>query len=138
MTNVIDFTQVDELDNSPPPAGHYHVEVAKAEATESKSSGNPMIKLQLRIVDTEYAGRMIFDNLVFTEKTFPFVKATLNALGLTSRQMKVDLDNLQGFADKLVNRGALVRTAIREQEGYAPQADIKAWSEAEISLDDLS
>ncbi len=46
------------------PVGEYHFEIAKAENTVSKASGNEMIKLTMNVVNDEAKSRIIYDYLL--------------------------------------------------------------------------
>lgn len=49
------------------PAGVYDYEVAQADDVTSKKSGEPMIKLKLKVFDKDGNSRVVFDNLMFLE-----------------------------------------------------------------------
>lgn len=74
------------------PAGTYTVSVYDAELTESQND-NPMLKLTLAVLDPEYEGRYIWDNIVFTDKTVQMAKSKLWRLGL-------EIDDLEELEDR--------------------------------------
>jgi len=47
------------------PVGKYLAQVVKSEIKETKSGTGKYISLQLKIVDGDYAGRVVFDNINF-------------------------------------------------------------------------
>ena len=82
----------------PVPAGAYRVKIKSAAEAEAKSTGNPMIKLSYEILaPEEYAGRVIFDNLTFTQASLWRVKQALLAFGWDEDfEDEVDPDELIG------------------------------------------
>jgi hypothetical protein len=74
----INLADVKGLD--PIPNGWYDAEVVHAEEGTSQA-GNEKIDLRWKVLAGEFEGRLIFDNLVFTESTLWRVKQTLIALG---------------------------------------------------------
>jgi hypothetical protein len=70
----VDFPNVDDAsDYTVLPEGDYTCMVTEV-FDEVSQAGNDMWKLHMRVDKGEYEGRMIFDNLVFTEKALPRVK----------------------------------------------------------------
>jgi len=66
-----------------PPAGRYFVRVASAKRMAAKSSGNPMLSISMVIVEPEeYAGAVIYDNLMLSGPGVGRTKAMFDALGL--------------------------------------------------------
>jgi hypothetical protein len=74
---AIDFSEIKDLD--PVPNGQYDAEITYAQEGTS-ASGNPKIDLRWRILNGEYAGRMVFDTLAFHPNALFRVKNTLKAL----------------------------------------------------------
>ena len=58
----------------------YTVEVQKAEV-DTASTGSKMVKLTLKITDGDFAGRLLWDNLVVTQNTLWKVLGILEAAG---------------------------------------------------------
>lgn len=73
----IDFSQVKGLE--PVPEGWYDLTITQAEEKLSQG-GNEVINLTCKIDGGEYDGRVIFDMLVFSEKTLWRVKRALQAI----------------------------------------------------------
>lgn len=67
--------------NEAVPAGNYLCKIDEAELTESKNN-NPMIKIQWEIVEGEFAGRKLFDNLVLIQKCAWKVKQYADIAGI--------------------------------------------------------
>jgi len=74
---TIDFSQVKGLD--PIPVGEYLASITSASDGMS-SNNNPKIDIQWKVEDGPFAGRIVFDNLTFTEASAFRVKNTLLAL----------------------------------------------------------
>lgn len=69
----------------PPPPGTYVLEVTKAEAARAQSSGNPMIKMTMRVVDGPSRGKTVFNNMnLNTDNDFAMLIffRHMNAFGL--------------------------------------------------------
>jgi hypothetical protein len=64
----------------PLPEGRYIVTVDKAELTTTKDSGNPMIKVTLKILEGEFKNRLAWDNFVLVEKSLWKLKGFLEAI----------------------------------------------------------
>ncbi len=78
----IDFTQIDDVqDFTPLPDGEYQCKLVEVEQTETLH-GDEMWKLRFEVLDGEHAGRLIFDNLVFSATAQPRVKLICASLGL--------------------------------------------------------
>jgi hypothetical protein len=67
---LIDYRgQEEDAGFQPIPKGTYNVEIDEAEYKVSASSGNPMWSWRLKVVDEgDFAGRILFYHVVFTEK----------------------------------------------------------------------
>ena len=78
---VVDFGAVeDALEFEALPRGNYECVIAECEFTYSQSSGNPMWTLQLEVEDGEYAGRRLFNHLVFAGAGMAFTKRSLGRI----------------------------------------------------------
>lgn len=53
----------------PIPEGLYQAVVEKTELTAAKDSGNPMIKVTLKITDGDFKNRLVWDNFVLIENS---------------------------------------------------------------------
>lgn len=92
----LDFSNVPSRE--PLPEGIYPVSIAKVEQTLSKSSGNPMLKIEFNINDPEYSGRKVWANYVLTEAAMWKVMELFKALGLpTESIVSIDTDELVGL-----------------------------------------
>lgn len=89
----------------PLPDGQYPVKVVEVEE-RSTSKGDPMWSLQLEVLSGQYAGRIIFDNITWSEAGMKRVKFVLRRLGL-------ELSGEQEIKpEDLVGKAALVTTMI--------------------------
>ncbi len=68
------------------PDGRYEVRVDKVELTQSKSSGNPMLKWTLRIMGATFQNRLLWKYRAITENTIEYVKQELTVCGLNLPQ----------------------------------------------------
>ena len=75
------------------PDGKYQVAIEKVELARAQSSGNPMLKWQLRVLGPNHAGRMIFRNSVMaTAENIKYLKNDLHTCGLVLERFS-DLGN---------------------------------------------
>jgi len=93
----IDFSKVDDArDFSPVPAGKYLCRLSEIEEA-STQHGDEMWKLRFEVVKGPYAGRFIFDNLVFSEAALKRVKLICSRLGLdVSKELDLTPDLIKG------------------------------------------
>ena len=105
----LDFSNVQSRD--PLPEGVYPASIAKVEQALSKSSGNPMLKVEFNIEADGYQGRKVWSNYVLTEAAMWKVQELFSALGLdTDAILEIDTDELVGMTCNL-------KIAQREYEG---------------------
>jgi hypothetical protein len=93
---IIELEQpIEEMKSDFPviPGGTYLGELVKVELVNAKSSGKPMLKTQWKIIDGEYAGRIVFDNVPL-HVSFR-VKQYAEAAGIQSGT-QINTDDLQG------------------------------------------
>lgn len=70
------------------PDGRYQVLIEHLEVTESKASGNPMMKWTFRVTGpTHFANRILWKNTVITQKTLGIIKDDLKTCGLELEQL---------------------------------------------------
>jgi hypothetical protein len=104
----IDFSTIEDAKTfTPVPEGSYHCEVASVEQTTT-GKGAEMWKLKLKVLEGENAGRLVFDQLVFSAAAMKRVKLVCSRLGLdTSGELDLTPAMLRG-------RSALVTVQIEE------------------------
>ena len=93
----IDFSHVDDVqDFSPVPAGKYLCRLVGLEEA-STQNGDEMWKLRFEVIKGPYAGRLIFDNLVFSEAALKRAKLICSRLGLdVSKELDVTPELIKG------------------------------------------
>lgn len=94
--------------------GQYIASVVKAETAMSKAS-NEMINLQWKVSGGKFDGRIIFDQLVFAEKSLFRVKRTLLGLGYP-KDHKGNID-----PNLLVGKSAMLTVDIEESTQIDPE-----------------
>lgn len=106
----IDFHDVAEVsDFAPVPDGEYHCQLVDVEQDVTRT-GDEMWKLRWQIEGGEHAGRLLFDNLIFSPRALPRVKLICAACGLDVSG-EVDL-----ATEMLMNRQAMVTAETEEYE----------------------
>lgn len=90
---VGDLSKVKENNYGVLKAGTYTCKIVKAEETTSKSSGNPMIKLELMY---EEEGVKLFDNVPIMEKMMWKVKHLVEGTQTTLLNGELDVNDLLG------------------------------------------
>lgn len=98
---ILDLTNYRETSSARVEPGDYTVEVEAAELTKAKSSGNPMVVLNLRIVGTEFDGLTLIDRLTLTEKAMFRVVAFMQAIGLPTPRKKFKLSTARFVGKRL-------------------------------------
>jgi len=79
----IDFSTVDDvLSFLPIPTGEYNCRLVDIEIDRTRA-GDEMWRLRLRVEEGEFSGRLLFDNLVFSQKALPRVKLVCDCCGLS-------------------------------------------------------
>ena len=100
---------------TPLPAGNYACKIESAEVGTSQN-GNNMIKLKLIVLDGEFAGRKLFDNIMLMQESAFKMKQYAEVIGIESGE---EIDT-QDF----MNRECIVLLGQREYNGQL-QNDIK-------------
>jgi hypothetical protein len=80
------------------PDGRYEVRVDRVELTQSKSSGNPMLKWTLRILGATFQNRLLWKYRAITENTLKYVKQDLSVCGLELPQFSALPSHLSALA----------------------------------------
>lgn len=121
----IDFSSV-PTEEELIPIGKYAATIANAEAAVSKA-GNPMIKLRWKISDGDYAGRTVFDQLVFITPTgdwnadYPLrkIKGFLLAIGY-AQDFKGDLNS-----ENLIGESCVIKVKVDAGKGINPETQAR-------------
>ncbi|KKL73659.1 hypothetical protein LCGC14_2072670 [marine sediment metagenome] len=72
----------DAEDFSPIPDGAYLCKIVEVDDTKETQNGDPMWRIRWEVLEGDYAGRIIFDNLIFSAKALKRVKLVFSRLGL--------------------------------------------------------
>jgi len=106
----IDFTKIEDAqDFSPIPDGKYLCKLIEIEESETQN-GDEMWKLRFEVAQGDHAGRLIFDNLVFSEAAMKRVKLICSRLGVdTSGEIELTPEMLK-------NRECLISVLTEEYE----------------------
>jgi hypothetical protein len=128
----LNFDEIGELgEYEPVPEGTYTCRVAKVEEKQTRH-GHDMWTLRLEIEDGEFAGRSIFDRMVFSKAALPRAKMIFNCLGIDTRGSRAVTP------DTIIGRRCRVEAVIKSYadddgverftnkvpfEGYAPVDD---------------
>ncbi len=110
------------------PDGRYEVRVDKVELTQSKSSGNPMLKWTLRIMGATFHNRLLWKYRAITENTLEYVKDDLFVCGLNLPQfssLPSHLASLQGLELEIskISRGDDSNILFKRRLGSVQQGD---------------
>lgn len=94
---IVNFEEVDDAtDFSPLPDGKYVCVINDIEKTVTKSN-DEMWKLKFEVCNGTYKGRIIYDNMIFSEKALPRVKAICLNMGVdVSGELDLQPDMLRG------------------------------------------
>lgn len=104
----INFADVaDTGDYAPIPDGDYVCQLTDIEIDRTKS-GDEMWKLRWAVQGGEFAGRLLFDNLVFSERALSRVKLVCGVCGVDTSG-EIDLEPTM-----LLDKQALISTYIEE------------------------
>ena len=95
----VDFSKIDDVqDFSPLPAGKYPCKLVEVEEARTQYD-DEMGKLRFQVASGQYAGRFIFDNLVFSDAAIKRAKLICGRLGLNvSGELNLTTDMLKGRA----------------------------------------
>lgn len=104
----------------PVPPGDYVVEIKKAEATTASTSGNPMLKVQMTVVEGPQAGKTVFNNFNLTlDSAFAMsiFFRHMEAFGLGTSFFAGGNPSMEAVAQALVGRRAKATLSIRPWQG---------------------
>lgn len=85
---AVDFSNVEDFE--PLPVDLYEVEVKEVSLKNSQSKGEPMLAIQLEVLDGEYQGRKIFTNLMLAGAGMGITKQAFKALQIPSGEMNTE------------------------------------------------
>lgn len=87
----IDFSEVEDSFEALP-EGEYECVVEDAQVRESKSSDNPYINFEMKVLDEEFEDRRIWIGASLSPKALFGLKSVLVALGAISEDDEIDLE----------------------------------------------
>lgn len=93
----VDFTKVDDVqDFTPIPDGKYPCRLADIEEARTHS-GDEMWRMRFQVAEGPHAGRIVFDNLVFSDAAMKRVKLICSRLGIdVSGELDLEPGMLKG------------------------------------------
>lgn len=124
---LIEIASVQAASRDPVPEGYYDVVIKQSTPAKAKTSGEPMWKLQLGVINhQEFNNKPLFDIVSFAEGGKPFAKEKLLILAPElvsdpSRKLRFAAD-----AATLVGRKGRVRVTTEEYDGRMMNR-VKEW-----------
>jgi len=112
------------------PADEYNVQIVKSEVTETKAKTGTLLKLQYKIIDGKFKGRIVFGQYNLTNPN-------ATAVEISRKQMKTLCDAIgkpDGVDDstEMHNIPLKVKIGVRPAQGvYAEQNEIKFYAKYE-------
>lgn len=137
---TLDLTNYKDRVGSRVAPGTYRVIVDDAETDESKA-GNPMVNTWLRILDGPYAGNVLTDRMVLTEKSLFRIVGFMQAIGIPTPKKRVAI-NLRQFVGKIllveVDDGDPYNGRVKsEVRGYSRAVNAEGTDPIETDASDL-
>lgn len=114
---TVDLSGVDEAaDFEVLPRGMYNCVISELTFEYSQRSGKPMWSTRLEIEDGDYASRILFTHISFSEKALPMTKRTLSRI---APELLEEAFDAEAVADEgnLIGRRCRARVDIRPYEG---------------------
>lgn len=111
------------------PAGPYEVIVQEAEKQVSKS-GKDMIKVRVKVDNGQYANRVLFNYIVFSQDNPKAMRLTLErlaAFGVTRELIATTKPSIPQIAELLVGRRAKAIVGIQKGGDYDGSNEIKSF-----------
>ncbi len=115
-----------EVTNSfePIPAGFYIAQIITAELKPTKAGNGTLLQLTWKILDGQYAGRLVFDRINRTNPNPAAEKIgndQLSMLGFAIKSIRLDNEN------DLLNRPCRIKVTIKKSDQYGDSNDIKGY-----------
>lgn len=123
---VINLSEVQEMKFENVPKGTYVVEIDSTEYGMSQNSGAPMLTVDAKIAEGEYAGRKMRTFLSFSQRALPGTKATMMRISpeLTTQAFKPNQLSAQGYWNGKKQR---VRIDLRDGQDGEKRSQIVGW-----------
>lgn len=112
------------------PADAYNVQVVKSEVVETKAKTGTLLKLQFKIIDGKFKGRIVFGQYNLTNPN-------AQAVEISKKQMKTLCDAIGkpdgvGDSNEMHNIPLCIKVGVKPAQGvYAEQNEIKFYSKYE-------
>lgn len=113
---VVDFNAVEDTGFEALPKGMYPCVISECDFTYSQSAGNPMWTLQLEVSEGEYAGRKLFNHLVFKGAGLGITKQNLGRIRPDLLESAFDPSDEEVIASML-GLGVKAKVTVRKYEG---------------------
>jgi len=113
---TVDFGAVEDTAFEALPKGMYPCTIAECEFTYSQSKGNPMWTLQLEVSEGEYAGRKLFNHLVFAGAGLGITKQNLGRIKPELLEAPFSPDDQEVIAGML-GLAVNAKVTVRKYEG---------------------
>ena len=113
---TVDFGQVEDTAFEVLPKGMYPCTIAECDFTYSQSAGNPMWTLQLEVSEGEFAGRKLFNHLVFKGAGLGITKQNLGRIRPDLLETPFDPSDEEVIATML-GLAVKARVQVRKWEG---------------------
>lgn len=106
----VNFPEVDSISEfAPLPSGEYRCALAAVEMDFTRA-GDEMWRLRWQVKEGDYTGRLLFDNLVFSQRAMPRAKLICASCGLDVTG-EVELT-----PEMLMDRNVMITTIVEELE----------------------
>lgn len=121
---ILDLDAIEAATSELIPAGIYNAVIEELEYKLSASSQQPMWAMVVTIIDEEYAGRKLYDNLSFSPKALPITKKTLLNLCPEKVTSTFSPKNIAAEGD-LIGLNVQIKTAITKDKDGEKRTKIK-------------
>ncbi len=111
---MVDLSGVEAATFETVPRGTYDAVIEECTFEHSQNSGQAMWAMRHSIVDGEFEGRKLFDNVSFSPKAMPFTKKTL---AIIAPELLSGPFNPEDEAPKQEGKRVKIRTTIKKYEG---------------------
>lgn len=113
---VIDFNDVEDTSFEALPRGSYPCVIAECDFTYSQASGNPMWTMQLEVSEGEYAGRKLFNHLVFKGAGLGITKQNLTRIAPELMEGPFDPRD-EAIIASMLGKEVVAKVTVRDWEG---------------------
>lgn len=119
--DLTEYSTQESYDNSPIPAGNYPVYVERAEIKHSKTSGNPYLNIQFKVMDGPCKGRSVFDTFALWSGNTTVARQRYKTMRLA-----VGLNpNVGGTAQELEGNPLMINVGLQSRRDNPDQMENK-------------